>query len=191
MTEFMFWEWFINNKERIEKFIITKSNDYAPYEELTNKLKEYHKEVIPELTIDPANNFVLILSCDGIREGIIPVEKLFETAPIINKWVIQKFRQPGNIIDLNYKGLDFKAKDIMAKYFLNDNEIDIELYIKGYKENDARYKILAFLYMDHMVGEYNVMTKIGTIHFKKLPLFGKKSDLITLKELGELTKSIN
>jgi len=190
MKELQFWNWFIENKKMIQDFLKSNSRDYAPYEELTAKLKNYHKEVIPELTIDAANNFVLILSADGIREGILPVEKLFESAPAIDKWVIQKFRAPGNVINLNFKGLDFKATDIKAKYFLNAGLIDIELYIKELKENDSRYKSLAFLYLDHLIGEYLIMTKIGTISFKKLGLFTKTSPLVTLPELSDLIKAL-
>jgi hypothetical protein len=85
MKELEFWNWFIENKKMIEDFLKSDSRNYSPYEELITKLRNYHKEVIPELTIDSANNFVLILSSDGIREGIIPVEKLFESAPAIDK----------------------------------------------------------------------------------------------------------
>jgi len=190
MRESIFWNWFLENKKMIEEFIISESVDYAPYELLTEKIKEYHCDVIPELTIDESNNFVLVISCDGIRSGIEAVKHLVATAPHIDKWVIQKFRQPGAVIDLNYKGLFFKAVDIKAKYFLNKSEIDIELYIKGYKEDDQRYKSLAFLYLDHLVGEYLVMTKIGTIEFKKLGLFAKTSAMKTLPELSELIKAL-
>jgi hypothetical protein len=190
MTALQFWNWFSENKKMIEDFISSDIQDYTPYEILSAKLKEYHDEVIPELTIDSLDNFVLILSCDGIRAGVEPVEELYATAPLIDKWIIQKYRAPGSIIDLNFKGLDFKAKDIKAKYFLSTGKIDIELYIKGYSEQDSRYKNLAFLYLDHLIGEYLVMTKVGAIEFKKLGLFSKTSDMVTLPELCELIKAL-
>ncbi len=190
MKESIFWNWFLENKKMIEEFMVSESVDYTPYELLTEKIKEYHPDVIPELTIDEVKNFVLIISCDGIRAGIEAVKDLATSAPTIDKWVIQKFRQPGAVVNLNYKGLEYKAVDIKAKYFLNEGEIDIELYIKGYKEEDQRYKSLAFLYLDHLVGEYLVMTKIGTIEFKKLGLFAKTSTMKTLPQLSELIKNL-
>ena len=190
MEEFQFWKWFTENKKMIEDFLHQKIRDYSPYEILTAKLKEYHPEVIPELTIDSSKNYVLILSCDGIQGGIQPVEKLYEAAPEIESWVVQKFRAPGHIIDLNFKGLKFKAKDIKAKYFLGSDKIDILLYIKGYNEEDSRFKTLAFLYLDHLVGEYLVMTKIGVIEFKKLGFLTKTSDLISLPELSGIIKAL-
>jgi hypothetical protein len=190
MNEFEFWNWFSSNKKVVEDFINSESNDYTPYEILTAKIKEYHPDVIPELTVDQANNFVLIVSCDGIRSGMEPVENLVTAAPQIDKWIIQKFRQPGAVIDLNFQGLDFKARNIKAKYFLNDGLVDIELYIKGFKEIDKRYKSLAFLYLDHLVGEYLVMTKIGTIRFRNLGLFTDTSNMKTLPELADLIKAL-
>lgn len=88
MHELEFWNWFVENKKMIEDFMRSNMQDYAPYHQLTVKLEEYHNEVIPELTIDASGKFVLILSADGIRSGIIPVEKLFDSAPAIDNWVI-------------------------------------------------------------------------------------------------------
>jgi hypothetical protein len=190
MKESTFWNWFLANKKGIEDFISSDTRDNTPYEILTQKMKEYHSDIIPELTIDESNRFVLIISCDGIRDGIEAVENLASAAPPLEKWIIQKYRQPGSIIDLNFKGLSFKASGIKAKYFLNDGEIDIELYIKGYKESDSRYKTLAFLYLDHLIGEYLVMTKIGSIEFKKKGIFTRNSSLISLSELSEFIKAL-
>jgi len=191
MKESVFWNWFLSNKKMIEDFISSDHrDDYTPYETLTAKIKEYHPDVIPELTINKANDFVLIISCDGIRSGMQAVENLFAAAPQIDQWVIQKFRQPGAIIHLNFKGLFFKAEDIKAKYFLNDGQVDIQLYIKGYTESDPRYKSLAFLYLDHLIGEYLTMTKIGAIDFKKIGLFTSTTDMKTLPELAEIIKAL-
>ena len=190
MKESVFWNWFLVNRKTIEDFVASDSNDYAPYEILTEKIKEYHPDIIPELTIDKSDNFVLIISCDGIRTGIEAVKNLTSAAPSIDRWIIQEFRQPGAIVTLNFKGLTFKATDVKTKYFLNDGRVDIELYIRGYKEGDQRYKSLALLYLDHLVGEYLVMTKIGTIEFKRLGLFTKTSTMKTLPELSELIKAL-
>jgi hypothetical protein len=118
------------------------------------------------------------------------VKNLSSAAPSIDKWIIQEFRQPGAVITLNFKGLTFKAKDVKAKYFLNDGQVDIELYIRGYKEADKRYKTLGVLYLDHLIGEYLVMTRIRTIEFKRLGLFTNTSTMKTLPELSELIKAL-
>ena len=190
MTEFQFWDWFTNHSKQLEHFMTSNLSDYSVYNELSAKLKTYHNNVIPELTMDKANNFILILSADGISNGIIPIEKLFASAPLLNGWIIQKFRKPGAVSNLNFRGLGIPAKDVKIKYSLNANEVDIELYIKGYKENDSRYKSLGFLYLDHFIGEYSVMTKVGNIQFRKLGLFLKPPNLASLEEFAEILNAL-
>ena len=191
MTDKEFWDWFQSKKKEIEEFITSDTNDYSIYEELTDKLNSYNDLVIPELTKDTDDNNVLIISCDGKSDGIPFVERLYESAPIIDKWRFQKFRIPGQVRELNYQGLQFKSNDIKAKYTFDGQYYDIELFIKGYSDSDDRYKGLAFLYLDHMVGEYNVMTKIGQIEFKKMGLFTSSADKVSLQELRTIIERLN
>jgi hypothetical protein len=192
MTEQEFWNWFLTKKAQLEGFIVsTTRDDYSVYHELTDKLKSYQKLLVPEVTKNN-DNYVLVLSCDGRREGIPHVQRLFDTAPLIDNWVIQKFRGPGHGMDkVNYRGLLAGPDDIKIKHDLDGHHYDIELFIKGYKENDERFKGLAFLCLDHFVGEYNVMTKIGHIQFKKLALFGGTKDKLSLREFRALIESLN
>ena len=191
MTAKEFWDWFLTRKAEIEHFITSESDDYSLYNELTSKLNSYDDLVIPELTMDEDDNHVLILSCDGKRDGITAVEALYESAPAIAKWKIQKFRAPGHVIELNYQGLSFKSSDIKVKDEFDGIHHNLELFIKGYSDTDDRYKALAFLYLDHLVGEYNVMTKIGQIEFRKLGLFTGTSNKISLQELRVAIDRLN
>jgi hypothetical protein len=191
MAEKQFWDWFVDNKIKLEQFIRSDSNDYSLYNELTKRLTSYNENVIPELTMDSSDNYVLIISCDGRRDGIKFVERLFDARPSIEKWIVQKYRSPGDVTELNYDGLEFKSNDINVKYSMSDNVYDIDLFIKGYSESDQRYKALAFLYLDHLVGEYNVMTKIGHIKFKKPGLFASTSDKVTLQEFRAIIERLN
>ena len=191
MTDKEFWDWFLTKKTEIEEFIIAETDDYTIYNELTDKLKSYNDLVIPELTKDTQDNSVLILSCDGKRDGIPYVEKLYESAPKIDKWRIQKFRAPGHVNKLNYQGLEFKSNDLRIKYDFDGQYYNIKLFIKGYKDNDDRFKGLAFLYLDHFIGEYNIMTKVGQIEFKKLGLFANTSDKVTLQDFRAIVERLN
>lgn len=191
MKEKAFWDWFLTHRIELEKFITSNTDEYSLFNELTSKLRSYNNLVIAELTMDLENNHILILSCDGRREGVKPVETLYEKAPVIDKWTIQKFRTPGHVKELNYQGLSLKPDAIKVKYNFDGNYYNIELFIRGYSDTDDRYKGLAFLYLDHLVGEYNVMTKIGQIEFKKLGLFTGSSDKVTLQELRVAIERLN
>jgi hypothetical protein len=192
ITEKQFWDWFMENKEGLEIFITSDSKDYTLYNLFSDKLNKYQQNLLPELTINKDEKFVLILSCDGIKAGIPYVVNLFDSAPAIEDWVIQKFRQPGIIDELNYNGIAFSKNDIKIKHSVNGEKIDVKIYIKGYDKNDSRFKALAFLYLDHFIGEYNVMTKIGVIEFEKIGLFTKTSELISLQDLkNKIDTNIN
>src|SRR5690606_19221455 len=104
---------------------------------------------------------------------------------------VQKFRAPGHIKDVSYQGLKLKPSEILVMYEPAGEWYDLELFIKGYKDDDPRYKELAFLYLDHLVGEYNVMTRIGQITFKKLGLVTRKKDKVTLQGLRVAIERLN
>jgi hypothetical protein len=191
MKEQQFWDWFLTNKVELEQFISSGSDDYYLYHKMISELKNYNENVVAELTMNVSNKYVLIITCDGKRDGIGYVETLYDKAPAIENWVIQKFRSPGHVRELNYQGLTVKPSDIKIRYAISEHYYDLELFIKGYTESDQRYMSLAFLYLDHLVGEYNVMTRIGTIDFKKLSLFTKTSGMITLEELRVVIEKLN
>ena len=50
------------------------------------------------------------------------------------------------------------------------------------------YTTGAMLHLDHAIGEYNVMTRIGNIDFQKLGLF---QSMDSLKSLDDLKTEIN
>ena len=162
-----FWRWFLRNKRLIENFIETKSNkDYSIYNKLTSKIKKVNELLIPEITMT-GDRFELIISCGGISDGIQAVKELYDRAPMLDNWVFTKFRQPKNKFDLNFNGLDYKYDDIkvLRTFDLENEKVNIALLIKNYDDNDKRYKSLAFLYLDHFIGEFNTMTRVGQIDF--------------------------
>jgi hypothetical protein len=186
-----FWNWFIKNQSKLEKFILSNSNDYSIYNELTEKLKRFNDHLFPEITIDEENNYILIITPDGIREGIEPTKEIAEAAPHIKGWKIKKFRQPTDKMALNFQGLEYGIHDIKIwrKFDLKNETVDIAVLIKDYKDDDTRFISLAFLYLDHVLGEFNVLTKVAEIDFlswNSLRENIQAIDLISLRtEIGE------
>ena len=182
-----FWNWFVKNKSKIEGFIDTKHSDYSIFQELTKRIKKFSPLLFAEVTKNTNSEYVLIITPDGIKDGIHPTQELYDAAPPIENWVITKFRQPGAVSHLQFKELDFTYDDIRIwRIFEVENElVDIAILIKGYQDEDDRYKALAFLYLDRHVGEFNVMTRIRHIDFlgwdQRMEEF-EEIDLVTLKE---------
>lgn len=186
-----FWNWFLRNQIKLENFISSKDPDYSIYNQLTQKLKKFHNLLVPEITIDEEDNFILIITPDGKKDGINATKEIVEAAPSIKGWKIKKFRQATDNITLNFQGLEFGFEDVkIYRQFDFENErADITVLIKNFDENDERYIALAFLYLDHILGEFNVLTRIGEIEFlgwDRLNDEIESIDLLTLrKEIAE------
>lgn len=185
----IFWKWFLRNQKDLEDFISSENRNYAVYNELTKQLKKFNDLLFPEITIDKENNFILIITPDGIRDGINPTIEIVKSAPNIRGWKIKKFRQASDKISLNFNGLQFEYDDIKIwRYFiLEQDRVDLSVLIKNYDEKDNRYISLAFLYLDHILGEYNVLTRVGEINFWG---WDQLNDKIESVELLTLRKEI-
>ncbi|MCE3229696.1 MAG: hypothetical protein K0S32_4247 [Bacteroidetes bacterium] len=183
MTETQVWNHFSKISDKLIAILESKTRDYSAYDELSETFTSYSEYLFPEFTGDENGKYILIITCDGNRKGIPFAEKLVEAAPVFDKWSIQKYRQPGGISQLNFNGLEYPENDIRIKYDKVDGLYDIDIFIKDYDKDDNRYESLAFLYLDHFIGEYNVMTKINTVGFGKLKSSAEK---ISLRQLHDL-----
>ena len=76
MSKDDFWLWFDQNKIALEDFLSKGHSDYTIYEALSEKLKQFNEFLIPELTLDNEGHFILIISCDGMKQGIPFVDEL-------------------------------------------------------------------------------------------------------------------
>lgn len=184
MTKENFWNWFDNNKTSLEKFILSEERDYKIYDLLTDNLKQYSEFLIPELTVTADNNFVLVISCDGIKQGIPFAEKLTENLKSFNNWEIQTYRQPGPMDVIPIAGLKLKRSDILLEWRkTSSGKYYITFFVKGFSSNNPNYEMATILHMDHTIGEYNAMTKIEGATIKRPGLLQSKKDLKTLDEL--------
>jgi len=183
-----FWNWFIKNKNQVEKFMDSDFSDYSIYNKLTNKIKNYNDLLFPELTKTEDNKYVLIITPDGMKDGVEPTKKLAEQCPVIDNWVIVKFRQPTDEVVLNFKGLEYPSTDIeiLPQIDHERDVVDINVFIRNMNKDEKLYQSLAFLYFDHILGEFNSITKVGYIDFHHLDKDKKVQDSITLLELRNL-----
>jgi len=184
MTKEDFWNWFDNNKTALENLISEKTQDYTVYETLSEKLAQYNEFLIPEITINEENKFVLIISCDGMKEGIPFAEALTENSKKFDNWVVVKFRQPAPMELIPLNGLILKRSSIFLEWEkTNSQKYFIRFYVKGYSLSNKNYGLATLLHMDHTIGEYNAMTQIEGVEIKKLGLFQSKKGLKTLDDL--------
>lgn len=183
-----FWDWFLLNKKKIENFIDSEHADFSVYNLLTKKMKSYHDEIVPELTKTKDDKYVLIITPDGTKAGIEPTKALASAKPDIENWVVEKFRQPCDKITLNFKGLIYPSSDIEVLPHIDYEKevVNIDVFIRNMNKDPNNYKNLAFLYLDHILGEFNTLTKVGYIEFHNLDHNKTVENSINLLELREL-----
>ncbi|MCK6608676.1 MAG: hypothetical protein L6Q46_10325 [Flavobacterium sp.] len=183
-----FWNWVLKNKTNLEKFINSDLEDYTIYNELNKQIKEYNSILYAEMTLTKKNEVVLIITPDGIPEGVLPTQKLYNSKPNLKNWIVKKFRQPLDEVKLNFRGLEYDSSDIIIvpEFDTERNKINIKIFITNMNLDIDRYQSLAFLYLDHILGEYNTITKIGYIDFFHLDKNKKIDDGISILELRRL-----
>lgn len=184
MTKENFWEWFEKNKAGLEIFISSEPRDYTIYETLSEKLNQYSEYLIPELTMTENNEFVLIISCDGIKQGIPHAEKLTQNLKKFDNWEIQTYRQPAPMEMIPVNGLNLKRNDIYVEWKkTSSGKYNLTFFVKDFSPQDFNYELGTLLHMDHTIGEYNAMTKIEGVEIKKLGIYQSEKDLKTLDDL--------
>lgn len=183
-----FWDWFVKNKAKVEEFIVSNNRDYGIYNQLTKEIKKYNPLLFPEITMTEFDQYVLIITPDGLIDGIPPTQSLFDKKPDIENWLVRKFRQPTDEIDLNFNGVEFPSHDIEILPVINNEEdkIDIRVFIRDMNRDEKNYQSLAFLYLDHILGEFNTMTKIGFVDFYHLDHDKSIKNSISILELRKL-----
>ena len=181
----IFWDWFIDNKSKIEKFIQNPDIGGEIYEELTQKIKEYNELLYPELMIEKDGTYILIITPDGISKGVKPTQELAENHPEIKNWIVKKFRQPTDNVSMGIDGVEYSSDDIEILHELNEekDKVDIRVFIRNMNKNEKGYQHLAFLYFDHILGEFNTITRVGYIEFFDLESDKTINDSINLLEL--------
>ena len=186
-----FWEWFASNKPKLEKFIDSEERDYSIYTEFTRQLHKFDKRIFPEIGHDKGGPYVLIITPDGKREGIEPTREIVASNPGFDNWEVKRFRQPKDHISMDYEGVAFESSDIEILTNLDKEaeKVHVLLCIRNMNTDERKYKTLAFLYLDHILGEFNTVTKVGQIEFKHLDP-GKTArnsiDLLQLRKLIEV-----
>ncbi|QNR24605.1 hypothetical protein [Croceimicrobium hydrocarbonivorans] len=183
-----FWKWVIRHKNELEDFIRSDFKDYGIYNQLSAKAREYHPMLYPEMTIGENGETVLILSADGQKEGLRPVEVIFEAKPVIDNWIVHKFRQAKDEISLNFEDTEFPSSHILVIPEIDSThqKVNAAVYIKNLNSNLIGSQALFFLYLDHILGEYNVISFVGTLEFLDWNIDQTPEEGISLLELRYL-----
>lgn len=162
--EQQFWEWFQQNQNSIFHF---EENQQEIFDELSAELKKVHSDLVFEISsiFDEKREFVI--SADGIVEAFPFVESLYSNSPDLKKWKITKFRpriEPNFSISIADKQIS--VDDLMFKLEQDEDKIGVMIFFKDYEEEleeNHFYRQIAYLFLDSILGEYDVETKVSFI----------------------------
>jgi len=182
-----FWIWFTSKQTKLEDFINDPNRDYAIYHEMTEELQKFSELLYPEITVND-DKYVLIITPNGIEDGIEPTREIVAAAPELSKWEFIRFRQPMDDVSLEQEDLHYESTDIEILPQIDEEEtkVNVLVFIRNMNKDPKAYQTLAFLYMDHILGEFNVITRVGYIDFKHLDEEKSVGGSISLLKLRKL-----
>jgi hypothetical protein len=171
--EAAFWTWFAKEEVRLANEARAKDPRGAMME-ISGHLEAIDPGAVGELAIQPdeMHPHTLVVSANGDTKAFPVVKKIVAAAPPLTKWKVVAFRQRREVgQSLQLDGFEAKQAD----FFFREagragGKVNVEVLVKGM--NDGNQKIVqqaAFLMLDHLVGEYDVETKLAGISVKPLP----------------------
>ena len=159
-----FWRWFQTNEKRL--FDLETDRERI-FDDLAAQLHRVNAGLTFEF--GPKENGIreFVISADGIKDVFPSVVALADAAPKLPRWQIVKFRPRRSFGPMSLNGLTISTDQVDFTIEPDGEKIGITLFIDGYKETEhERYAAVAFLMLDHALGEYDIETKVGGIDFK-------------------------
>jgi hypothetical protein len=114
------------------------------------------------------DELMLVISADGIKKLFPQVQEIYAARPTVPGWKIVAFRQRDAGFAIEMGGKKIEPKTVKFVGTPGEGKLDIEVYLPGFKSGDEELKKIGFIILDHMIGEYDMETKIGGIDFAAL-----------------------
>ncbi len=183
-----FWDYFQEIHEGIEHLYRSGHNVQAVHD-----IGQMFNRVVPELDFEfglhPDGYFEFIIIA-GLRANIPLVLDMYDAAPQIDGWVIVPFRPRQECYVINMPNRDYDPNDFYYKSEVCEQGIThLNIYIKGYSaDKEQEFGGMAFMFLDKILGEYEVMTLIGGVQVGAYP---DNADAMEIKPIYELQQEID
>jgi len=163
--ETRFWEWFQANEDRLFNF---EREQEKVFGELMRELHRIHKSLTFEFSSVQENKRQFVISADGHREAFPAVIKLGDAAPDLPRWQFIKFRpRRSDSCTVGIGNVMISSDEVEFTLEPEARKVSITLFLGDAKYFDERiFGHIAFLLLDHTLGEYDVETFIGRVDFK-------------------------
>jgi hypothetical protein len=152
-------------------------------------------DIAPGLIVEAGSigdELCIVISADGIRHHFPAVESLVAAAGSLPGWQVKAFRQPRKPSEIEYGGKTFGPSDVWFENYDIDGELGLNLYVTGFDPSSPSIEGgAAFVFLDMVLGEYNVATMIGPIDFFALPSDPAAQGLRPIAELHEVVTAMS
>ena len=184
--ESAFWGWFQQNEVKLLDF---EHNRDAVFDQLAVEMHKVHPRLTFEFGPVTGGRREFVISAGGMRAAFPAVENLVAAAPPMKKWTITKFRPRGQPFDISYQGIKVTAASVTVDIVREGAKARLTVLIPGYtKAEHEKYAGIAFILLDHALGEYDVETRVGPIDVAApAPRFAKA---IPLKNLPQVLDAL-
>ena len=182
----IFWDFFVENKSEIEQF---EQNPDGVCDAIGKVLSSVAPELDFEMGKHPDGYFEFILIAGGVYNNIEKVVEVYNAAPEIENWVVVPFRPRQFLSPLEFPDRVYDPADFYYQSCVVEDRTCVKIHIKDYTpEAEAAFGSIAFMFMDIILGEFDVMTKIGVVEMDFLP---DNPIGIGLKPLSALAEEID
>lgn len=181
-----FWQWFGQHEEVLFQLSRESEEVRSWVDRIQEKLQSIDCHLGCELSLGSGPKRDFVLSASGIEEGFPWVEALHAAAPQFARWNIAKFKQrKGRAGTLRLGGVTFSDENVFFHMFADGRKIGIHLFFTEF--HPRLFQVFAevgFIFLDSLLGEFNVATRVGEIDFLALE-DGDAKELRPLKELPD------
>lgn len=159
--ESKFWRWFQTNETKLFDF---ERDQERVFDELQSQLHKVNAGLTFEFGPKENGMREFVISADGIKDVFPSVIALADAAPRLQRWKVIKFRPRRGLGPVGLNGINLSPDQIDFTMQPDADKVGLTLFIDGYtKEQHEQYAGVAFLLLDHALGEYDVETQIGGI----------------------------
>ena len=176
-----FWTWFAKNQEKF--YTLNSKNQEKLFDELSLQLNKIGEDLTFEFSpIFENKTRELVISADGIKSSFPIVQEVISKAPSLPNWKFIAFRQRhSDLMTVQLGSAKISENDIFFKFSKDNGKIALQLHIRNYIDNND-FGSAKFIFLDQVLGEYDVEMKLSVIECVALNEKGIKS-LMKITEL--------
>ncbi len=187
-----FWE---QLQETIQQLRESRGDDRFEAEPLLKQYREHLQKIDSNLTFhfqsdaDTEGSVEMVFGCDGFPESIHSVLSLIGAAPELTGIEFKAFNNRYDPVPLSVNiGEEYcEIGDFWCRMVQVNKRLHLEVYMQDAPkvlDMDPRTEAV-MIYLDALIGEYEIMTKVWALDWFELPASPEDHGLVKLTDLRE------